>query len=99
MNHLVREKPDIWDNRNLSNCFVSCMRNLWISLQKESIQDTFYPEVKSQNFHHFFFFYFSKLNLLDRLEHKIVSECCKFLDNVIKKHSRTGDLKEFFPSL
>ena len=46
MNQIVEKKtPDYWDNINLSKCFVDCMRELWIGLQKEIIRDTFYPEV------------------------------------------------------
>ena len=45
MNHLVREEPGVWDNSNLAKSFLTCMRNLWIGLQKGMIQDTFYPDV------------------------------------------------------
>ena len=49
MNHALRNQTspggDYWNNKNLTKCFVDCMRNLWVGLQKQSIKDIFFPEV------------------------------------------------------
>ena len=37
------------------------------------------------------------MNLLERLEKNVVTDCCQCLDKIIKKHLRTERLTEFFP--
>ena len=49
MNQAGREEPQYWDNSKLATCFVNCMSNLWIGLQKEIIYDLFYPDVCNSN--------------------------------------------------
>jgi len=87
MNHALRNQTspggDYWNNKNLTKCFVDCMRNLWVGLQKQSIKDIFFPE----------------FNMLDRLDHTILEQCCKWLDNLIKKHTSTESVTTFFPNM
>ena len=104
MNHIVREDSKSWDNSKLATCFVDCMSNLWIGLQKEIIKDAFYPDVNYaylyKCFNDDYISMIFQLNLLeDRLDKKIVSECCQCLGTIVRKFLRTEDLREFFPTL
>ena len=46
MRHVIRQDRDYWKIDNLNICFVDCIRNLWIGLQKGVIADVFFPDVK-----------------------------------------------------
>ena len=46
MHHVIRQERDYWKIDNLNICFVDCIRNLWIGLQKGVIADVFFPDVK-----------------------------------------------------
>ena len=47
MHHVIRQREvlNYWDNGNLQTCFIECIRNLWMGLQKGLIADVFFPEV------------------------------------------------------
>ena len=104
MNQVRREESKYWDNSKLATCFVACMSNLWIGLQKEVIFDLFYPDVcdtfDSNVNNDCIMTELLQLNLLEgRLDTKVMSECCKCLEKTVKKFLITKDLGEFFPTL
>ena len=49
MHHVLRQDMSYWNNSNLQTCFIDCLTNLWIGLEKGLISDIFFPEV-SLNF-------------------------------------------------
>jgi len=84
MHHILIHKKDYWREENLTNCFIECIRNLWISLQKQIINDIFFPE----------------LNMLERIEEEtVLPQICAWIDGLISKHNRTNSLAAFFPEL
>jgi len=84
MHHVLRQDPEYWNNNNLQTCFVDCIRNLWIGLQKRIIKDIFFPE----------------FNMLDRIaDDQVLGNCCTWLDGLIKKHNRTDQISVFFPEM
>jgi len=83
MHHVLRQDMSYWNNSNLQTCFIDCLTNLWIGLEKGLISDIFFPE----------------FNMLDRIDGKMRKQLVSWLDGMIRKYHRSGSIAAVFPDL
>jgi len=80
MKKILSTPENYWNNKNLDRCFIDCLTSLKDGLKERSIPDIFYP----------------KLNLVDRMDDRILNNNVKWLENLLEKFHKSGDITAMF---